>query len=143
MVYTERAEMAAVSHGTSHVTVKERCKYNHFGGYSKTRYKKLVTHVESRASAVSLFESGEWCYIKAINNNGLRAQSQGRHTIARLEERDVERGSERRSSLKRTREGHCQSEEHWNRLKGNVGETSERRGGAHMSFSERIDTILD
>ena len=27
MVYTERAEMAAVSHGTSHVTVKERCKY--------------------------------------------------------------------------------------------------------------------
>ena len=29
------------------------------------RYKKLVTHVESHASAVSLLES----YIKAINNN--------------------------------------------------------------------------
>ena len=26
----------------------------HFGGYSKTRHKKLVTHVESHASAVSL-----------------------------------------------------------------------------------------
>ena len=26
-VHTERAEMAVVSHGTSHVTVKERCKY--------------------------------------------------------------------------------------------------------------------
>ena len=30
-----------------------------FGGYLKTRYKKLVTHVETHASAVSLLESGE------------------------------------------------------------------------------------
>ena len=35
----------------------------------KTRYKKLVTRVESHASAVSLLESGEQRYIKAINNN--------------------------------------------------------------------------
>ena len=27
MVYTERAETAAVSRGTSHVTTKQRCKY--------------------------------------------------------------------------------------------------------------------
>ena len=33
------------------------------------RYKKLVTHVESHASDVSLFESGEQCNIKALNNN--------------------------------------------------------------------------
>ena len=31
--------------------------------------KKLFTHVESHASAVSLLESREWRYIKAINNN--------------------------------------------------------------------------
>ena len=42
---------------------------HHFGGHSKTRYKKLVTHVESHASAASLLESGEQRYIKAINNN--------------------------------------------------------------------------
>ena len=30
-----------------------------FGGYSETRYKKLVTRVESYASAASLLESGE------------------------------------------------------------------------------------
>ena len=37
------------------------------------------------------------------------------------------------------------SDEHWNCFKGNVGETSERRGGVHNSgiFSERIDTILN
>ena len=36
-----------------------RIYINKFGGYSKTRYKKLFTHVESHASAVSLLESGE------------------------------------------------------------------------------------
>ena len=29
---------------------------HHFGGYSKTRYKKLFTHVESHASAVNARE---------------------------------------------------------------------------------------
>ena len=28
-------------------------------------------------------------------------------------------------------------------FKGDVGETSERRDGAHMGFSEHIDTILN
>ena len=51
----------------------------------------------------------------------LRAQSQGRHITDRLE-----RGSAGR-----------------NPFKANVGDTSERRGGAHMGFSERIDTILN
>ena len=36
-----------------------------------------------------------------------------------------------------------QSDERWNRCKGKVTGTSERRGGAHnKSFSERIDTII-
>ena len=34
----------------------------------------------------------------------------------------------------RTREGHRQSDEHWNRFKGDVGETSDRRDGEHMAF---------
>ena len=42
-----------------------------------------------------------------------------------------------------TREGHRQSDEHWNRLKGSVGETFKRQGGTHMGFSERTDTILN
>ena len=45
--------------------------------------------------------------------------------------------------LERTRESHRQSDEHWNRFKGNVGETSEKRVGAHMGFSERKHTILN
>ena len=76
----------------------------------------------------------------------LRAQSQGHHTVDRLEERGVKRLEEVLDVmifLERTREGHRQSDEHWNRLKGNGGETSERRDGAHMGFSERRDTILN
>ena len=43
----------------------------------------------------------------------------------------------------RIREGQRLSDEHWNCFKGNVGETSERWGGAYMGFSENIDTILN
>ena len=44
--------------------------------------------------------------------------------------------------LERNREGQRQSDEHWNWLKWNVGETYEKLGGARMGFSEPIDTAL-
>ena len=47
----------------------QRCNYTTSVDTQKTRYKKLFTHVESHASAMSLLESGEQCEIKAINNN--------------------------------------------------------------------------
>ena len=73
-----------------------------------------------------------------------RVQSQGHHTIDRLEERRVKRGSVT-LFLERTREGHRQSDEHRNRFKGNVGETPERHGVERiiMGFSERMGTILN
>lgn len=43
----------------------------------------------------------------------------------------------------RTREGHRQSEDHWNRFKGYGGETAERWSGLHLGFSKRINTILN
>ena len=45
--------------------------------------------------------------------------------------------------LQMIREGHRQSDEHWNCFKGNSGDISERQGRAHMGFSKRIDTILN
>ena len=60
MVDTERAKMAAVSCGISHVSaVSTPLRW-----ILKTRHKKLVTLVESYASAVSLLESGEERYKK-------------------------------------------------------------------------------
>ena len=45
--------------------------------------------------------------------------------------------------LEGAREVHRQSDEHWNRFKGNVGETSERRTGGNVGFPERTDSILN
>ena len=58
MVYTERAEMAAVSRNN------QRCKYTTSVDVQKYAIKKLVTHVESHVSAESLFESREQHYIQ-------------------------------------------------------------------------------
>ena len=63
----------------------------------------------------------------------LRAQSQGHHTIDRVEERGVER-----VFLEKMRERNCHSDEHWNRSEGNIGENSEKRKGAYMDFTARI-----
>ena len=42
----------------------------------------------------------------------------------------------------RERERDCQLDEHWNCFRGDLVDISERPGGAHIGFSERIDTIL-
>ena len=68
MVYTERAETAAISCGTNHASavstpLRWRLKQQ------EPHYKKLVIHVESHASTVSLFENGEQLCIKEININ--------------------------------------------------------------------------
>ena len=57
--------------------------------------------------------------------------------------RTLTRGVDREFFRKRTRKGHRQSDEHWNRFKGDVGETSERRGWSAKGFFERIDIILN
>ena len=55
----------------------------------------------------------------------LWAQSRGHRTIDRLDERSMERVSTRWSSLegRGIRDGHRQSDKHWNCFKGNTGET--------------------
>ena len=63
MVYTELAPRRQQFHVAPAMPA---LLVHHFGGFSKTRYIKLATHVESHASAVSLLESGELRSIKAI-----------------------------------------------------------------------------
>ena len=59
MVYTERAETAAVSCGTSYASVASTPLRWIFKTKQKRRYKTLITHVESHASVVSLLERAE------------------------------------------------------------------------------------
>ena len=60
-VHRTCAQTASVSWGSCHASTVT-VYLHHFGGYSKTRYKKLVTHVESHASTVNLLDSGEQHY---------------------------------------------------------------------------------
>ena len=80
-----------------------------------------------------------WC----VEELELRAQSQGHHSIDRLEERGVRKRQLSTICLQRTRQGQCQSDRHWKWFKSNIMESSERRGGAHIVFPERLDTTLN
>ena len=74
----------------------------------------------------------------------LRAQSQGHDPIDRLEERGVERGSARRSSLKGRERAIVDKTNIGTVSQATLGKlTSERRGGAHMGISERINATLN
>ena len=62
MVYTERAETAAVSCGTSHasaVSIPFWWIFKNALKKKKKKKKKLFTHVESYVNALGLLESGE------------------------------------------------------------------------------------
>ena len=59
MAYAERAEMAAVSRGTSHVTVKQRCKHTTSVDIQKCAIKSYSLMQNHMRAAVGLLESGE------------------------------------------------------------------------------------
>ena len=94
-------------------------------------------------SEVACFSLGRSEVLRSFRHY-LRAQSQGHPTIDCLEERGMERRSARRSSLKgRERAIVKRTDIGRNCFRGDVGETSETRGRAHMGFYERINTILN
>ena len=73
----------------------------------------------------------------------LRAQCQGHHTIDRLQERGVERGSVQRSSLRGRERAIINQTNTGTVPKATFWETPERRGGAHIGLPECIYTILN
>ena len=81
-------------------------------GYAGVKGNYRADRLADKATLTSGLLLGRSEVLRSLRHH-LWAQSQGHHTIDRLEERGVERGSARRSSLKRTREGHRPSDEHW------------------------------
>ena len=61
----------SISRGTSHATSTERNQYTTSVDINNTRYKRIESLIQNHMpmSAVSLPESREWRYIKAMNNN--------------------------------------------------------------------------
>ena len=121
----------------------ETSSWVYYAGHAGVKGNDRAERLAGKAAITSslLLEKSE--VLRSLRHY-LRAQSQGHHTIDRLEERGVERGSARRSSFKgQERAIIMQSHERWNRFKGNCGETCERRSGAPMGFSESTDTVLN
>ena len=81
--------------------------------------------------------------VRSLRQSG-RAQRQGHHTIDHTEERGVERGNAQRSSF-RGRERTIANQTNIGTVsrKGNIGETHERRGGAHMGLPVHMHTSLN
>ena len=63
------------------------------------------------------------------------------HSIDRLKERGMEKGSGRHSTLQGL-ERSVFNQADWHCFEGNLGETAERWSGAHMGLPERYDAIL-
>ena len=68
-------------------------------GHAGVKGKDRADRLAGKATFTSSLLFGRSEVLRSLRHY-LRAQSQGRHTIDRMEERGVERGSARRSSLK-------------------------------------------
>ena len=71
------------------------------------------------------------------------AQSQGNHTIDRLEERGVERGSVQRSVLKGQERVRFSQTIMGTVSEATLGKHLKRWGGAYLGFPEHVDAILN
>ena len=58
MVYTERAETAADSRGTSYVTTKYRCQYTTSGDIQKTRFKNKSKKIPNIFIITNIIKGG-------------------------------------------------------------------------------------
>ena len=112
-------------------------------GHAGVKENEGADRLAGKATLTSGLLLGRYEVLKSLRHY-LRAQSQGHQTTDHPEERGTERGSARRSSLKgREKVIANHRDEHWNRFKDNVGETSERWGGAHVGFPKHTDTSLN
>ena len=74
--------------------------------------------------------------------NFLNTDKPEHHSIDRLKERGVEKGSGRHSILQGRERSVFNQTNIGTVFEGNLGETAERRDGARMGLSERYDAIL-
>ena len=74
--------------------------------------------------------------------NFLNTDKPEHHSIDRLKEREVEKGSGPIFHPPRSRTICVQPGRYWHCFEDNLGETAERWGGALVGLSERYDAIL-
>ena len=110
-------------------------------------WREMTVQIDSEArqpSQVACFLEDLKCWEAWDTTCGQKAMDIIPSITWRREALGLDRWSARRSSLKgREKAIVNQTNIGASYFKGNVRETSERRDGAHMGFSQRIDTILN
>ena len=112
-------------------------------GHAGVKGNDRADSLPGKAAITSGLLLGRSEVLRSLKHN-LRAQSQGHHTIDRMEDRSVERGSTRRSSLKGRERAIVNQTNIGTVLKATLGKLL--RDGVDRitdSFFERIDTILN
>ena len=122
------------------------------GGGGGVTVAKGQTRRASHLSPSDTAWRGNECGESMGPSQPIGAQMSAQHTVSHFKRQQAPTGEPLSQTVGYycflTKQGHhttdCQSDQRWNclKLKGNVGETSKRRDGAHeyMGFSERTDT---
>ena len=107
-------------------------------GHAGVEGNNRADRLTGKATIISGLRHGRSEVLRNLGHY-LQAQHQGHHTIDLLEERGVEKGSGRRSTLK-GRDGTIVNQTNTGAV-SNATKTSERRGGAHTGFLERLEYV--
>ena len=94
-----------------------------------------ANRLASTANITSGLHLGRTEVLRGLRNF-LNMDRPEHHSIDRLKERGVEKGSGRHSTLQGRERSCVQPDKYWHCFEGNLGETAERRGKARMGLSE-------
>ena len=129
-------------HTAMHSLRLQRLLWTYCPGHAGVSGNERADRLASTTDITSGLQLGRAEVIRGLRNF-LSMDKPEHHSIDRLKERGVEKGSGRHSTLQgRERSVFNQANNYWHCFVGNLAETAERRGGARMGLSERYDAIL-
>ena len=128
-------------HTAMHSLRLQRLLWIYCPGHAGVSGNELADRLASTADITSGLQLGRAEVLRGLRNF-ISTDNPEHHSIDRLKERRVEKGSGRHSTLPRPRTICVQPDKYWHCFEGNLGETAKRRGGARMGLSERYDAIL-
>ena len=129
-------------HTAMHSLWLQRLLWIYCLGHAGVSGNKRADRLASTADITSGLQLGRAEVLQSLRNF-LHTDKQEHHSIDCLKERGVEKGGGRHFHPPRLRTICVQLGKYWHCFEGNLGETAERRGRAHMGLSERYDAILN
>ena len=100
-----------------------------------------IDRLASTADITSGLQLGRAAVLRGLKNF-LNTDKPEHHSIYRMKERGVEKGSGRHSTLQGRERSVFNQANIGTVSRATLGETAERRGGVRMGLSERYDAIL-